>query len=147
MRSEIFIKEKRKIIGINLITKVSYVEGERFGILTHNEIVEGLVIGLKIGFAEIEFRISTELASKYSKRVLKIAQRKTTPNKEIKLSIDEYRFLIGNSNEIKPFSNFRRKSIEPLFKEIIEKSNSVYVPPDKDGKRYELIKLGRSYSI
>ena len=130
------------------LARVSYRKGQPFRVEMLPSVAELIADNVQAGFSEMDFRLFVSLSGRYERRILKLlSQWKTSPNKKIKLTIAEYREIVGvPDGKYKAFDNFRRKCVESTFADIIEKSGGIWTATDKDGKGFELIKKGRSYT-
>lgn len=127
------------------IGRVRYKVGGDFVISMLPDVVE-LLCNYN-GFSEVDFRLFVSLTGRYEKRILKEISRWKGIDKKIIFSIDDYRERIGvKENSYTIFANFRKRCIEEPIKKIISESNGVWIPSDKDGAGYKLIKKGRSYT-
>ncbi len=138
-------KTRKAFSQFSLIYGVEY-EFERLQIHMPPEIVQPLIEF--VSFSEIDFVHYIKLDSGHAKILLdELSRWKRKPNSESRYTIETFKNLIGLSdNQYTVFTDFRRRVLDPMFKQIIAKSDGQWVATDEKGKGYILEKRGKKYS-
>jgi hypothetical protein len=128
------------LVSHSVIRKDSSIVKAKF----NRDIIPVLVNMVDSGYTEVQLSNILPLKSSYSIRIYELLLKNRKMKHIIKdgyiLSIENFRYLLGiGEKQYKIFADFRKRVIEPSYKEInSSKTNLRY--------SYELLKKGRSYT-
>ena len=133
---------------VTLLRRAKYTKGGELEILIEEDIAKILYEEIGERFSEMDLKLFISLSGKYERRLLKLLSKwRGLSQGAPKMKFEDYRQELGipDGKYTRP-DFFRNRCIVDPIKDIIEKSDGMWIPTDPEGKGYQLFKTGRKFT-